>query len=319
MRFFAMLILSAGCHWALAQQPPPAQTQPRRPVAPATQQPAAPATSPVPEIQKIEAGGPARTSQAQGSELGYIDPAQLKALLHKIWLTEYRLNDLLSQVQPARWKISDAAQQGFNQSVDNLRKRLETLEEWRAQFEKRPENIYLGYETYAAAGAVLPRLDGVARSITQYENTSLGAQFTQAENQLFDLQQLLEPYVAFLLRNQEEVILATQNNLAACQNELGYAMRGRAVPAKPMKNVFTVYEGRRRTKRAAETAAGPSAGKPSKQPETKVMGKKAEIKAVGKKPEAAKKEKPTKPPTSKPAAAPKPGAPAPAAKPGQKK
>jgi hypothetical protein len=311
MRFFAMLfILSAGCQWMLAQQPPPAQTQPRQPVAPATKQPAAPATSPVPETQKIEAAGSARTPQAPGSEPGYIDPAQLKVLLHKIWLTEYRLNDLLSQVQPAREKISDAARQGFNQSLENLRKRLEVLEEWRVQFEKRPENTYLGYQTYAAAGAVLPRLDGVARSIAQYENPSLGAQYNQAKNQLFDLQQVLEPYLSFLLRNQDEVLLATQNNLAACQNELGFAMRGRAEPAKPMKNVFTEYHGRRRTKRAAETAAGPSAGKPLKKPETK---------GVGKKPEAAKGGKPATPAASKPATASKPGAPAPSSKPGPKK
>jgi hypothetical protein len=298
MRFFAMLfILSSGCHWALAQQPPP--SQPPR-------QPAAPATTPAPETQRIEAPSSAGTPQAPASEPGYLDPAHLKALLHKIWLTGYRINDLLSQVQSARWKISDAARQGFNQSLENLRKRLAALEEWRAQFEKRPESMYLGYQTYAAAGAVLPRLDGVARSIAQYENPSLGAQYSQAENQLFDLQQALEPYLSFLLRSQDQVLLATQNNLAACQNELGFAMRGRTQPATPMKNVFTEYRGRRRTKHAAETVVGPSAGK-------------KEVKGSGKRPEAASGQKPGPSAPAKSSAPTKSKPPAPPSKPAQKK
>jgi hypothetical protein len=303
MKFIALvLLLSAGCRGALAQQLPAAQTPPK--------QPAAPPTSPAPETQKIEATSSARTPQVPAGGPGYIEPAQFKALLHKIWLTEYRLNDLLSQVQPERWKISEAARQGFNQSLENLRKQLAALEEWRGQFEKRSESIYLGYQTYAAAGAVLPRLDGIARSITQYENPSLGAQYSQAENQLFDLQQALEPYLSFLLRSQDQVLLATQSNLAACQNELGYAMRGRAEAARPIRNVFTEFRGRRGAKRATETAPGPAGGKPLKRPESK---------AAGKKPEGAKGEKRAVSPASKPSAAPKSKASAPASNPTQKK
>ena len=209
-------------------------------------QPSAAAASSVPDTETIQvAPAPPAPLQKFAGEAGYMDSAQLKALSHKMWLAEYRLNDLLSQVQPGKWKIPDGARNSFNQTLDTLRKQLAALEEWRTQFEKRPESMYLGYKTYVTINMVLPRLDGVARSISQYENPSLGAQYSQAGNQLFDQQQAIEPYLAFLLRNQDGLLLAAENNMAACQTQLGYAMRGRAEHAIPMKNINPKFKGRR--------------------------------------------------------------------------
>jgi len=177
-----------------------------------------------------------------------MEPAQVKALARKIWNVEYHINDMLTQVQPKRWKTSDVTRNSFNQTLENLHKGLEGLEEWRARFEKRPDSMYFGFQTYAAANAVLPRLDGVARAVSQFENPSVGAQYSQAGNQLFDLQQALQPYVAYLLRNPDQALDVAQTNLAGCQNKLGSALQGQGGPATPLKNTFVEFHGRRHSK-----------------------------------------------------------------------
>ncbi len=224
-------------------------------VARSGQQPSPPAQKP-PNLapQKVEVeqvqptANPPPVSQT-AAESGSMDAAQLKALLHKIWLAEFRVNDLLTQVHPERWKLADAARASFAKTLETLRGELSALDRWREQFEKRPDSMYLGYETYAGIGALLPRIDGVSRSVSQHENPSLGAQYSQAENQLFDLEQALRLYLGYLLRNQDQMLLATQNNLAACQNELGYALRGRAGAAKAVGNTVVGRPVRRRSSR----------------------------------------------------------------------
>lgn len=242
----AMLTCSAS---AWAQQPKQAQPQPTQPAPGAT-----------PQTETV--GAPQSAQAAPGTE-GYLAPAQVKELLHKVWLAEYRINDLLTEVHPERWKLADTTRSSFQQTLQTLRAQLAALDGWRTQLEARPESAHLGYTTFAAIDAVLPRLDGVARSVAQHENTSLGAQFSQAGNQLFDLQQALGLYLGILLRNQDEVIQAMQNNLAACQNELGYALRGRAAPARPVKNVFTELKRQRPSPRASGKASlSPAPKKP---------------------------------------------------------
>jgi hypothetical protein len=213
--------------------------------------------------------GPAKPQPAQGGE-GYLEPAQVKELLRKVWLAEYRINDLLTEVHPERWKLAAVARDSFRQTLETLRAQMAALEGWRGQLNGRPDNAYLAYATHAAMGAVLPRLDAVARSITQHENPSLGAQFSQADNQLFDLQQGLGLYLGALLRYQDQVLQATQGNLAACQNDLGYALRGRAAAAKPMKNVLPNFRGRgRSSQRGAAASTGKTQTTPPAQSATK--------------------------------------------------
>jgi hypothetical protein len=188
----------------------------------------------------------------------------VKALAHKIWNAEYRITDLLTQVHPEKWKVSNITRNSFYQTLENLHKALEGLEEWRAQFEKRPDSIYFGFQTYAAMNAALPRLDGVARAASQFENPSLGAQYSQAGNQLFDLQQALQPYLAYLLRNPDQLLYMAQTNLAGCQNQLGNALQGQGEPAKPFKNTFVEFHGRRNNKgqpEATDNRKSPQGGK----------------------------------------------------------
>ena len=233
MRFSAILVSLLGIPvWAgQAQQAP---TTPPSP------------SSSAPQTETVEAARPMKTPPpAPGTAESAMTPAEVKELSHRIWLAEYRINDLLTEVRPERWKLSEVARNSFNQTLATLRGQLTALDGWRSQLDERPDSMYLGYVTYSAINAVLPRLDAVTRSITQRENASLGAQFSQAGNQLFDLQQKLQPYLAYLLHNQDEALLATQNNLAACQNQLSFAMRGKNAPARPMKNILPEFKGRR--------------------------------------------------------------------------
>jgi hypothetical protein len=141
--------------------------------------------------------------------------------------------------------------------------------------------LYLGFQTYVAISAVLPRLDGVAHSVSQYENPSFGGQYSQSGNQLFDLQQLIEPHLAFLLKNQDSLFLAAQTNLASCQNELNFAEHDKEGRATPMKNIVPVFKGHGRTSHAAAPAGGAkqttakdkATGKPAANPANQTQNK----------------------------------------------
>jgi hypothetical protein len=211
---------------------------------------------------------------------GRMEPEQVKALAHRIWLAQYRLNDLLAQVNPGKWKMAPGLRQSFDQSMDSLHKALEAEEGWRSQLEARPDSIYLGFMTYVAISAVLPRVDGVAHSVSRYENGSFGAQYSQAGNQLFDLQQMIEPHLAALLKNQDNVFLVVQSNLASCQNELSFAEHNKEGSATPMRNIAPAFKGHGRPAHSTTTAgsakpapvkaapAGKSSSNPPKKTQT---------------------------------------------------
>ena len=197
-----------------------------------------PSTS-TPEIptQKIDVPP---VSQAQLAtdikQTGSMSAADVKALLAKVRSSEYRINDLLTDVHPERWKMTSATLQSFNQTLKTLRAQVETLGEWRAQFEKRTDSLYLGFQTYAAINSILPRLDGVARSIGEHETAGYAAQFSRAEDQLFDLHQTIGGYLGSLLHNQDQLLVGFENNLTTCQQNLSVAMRGKPARATRMKN-----------------------------------------------------------------------------------
>jgi len=244
------LFLAVGVCAGLAQQPVKDQTPP-------TQAAGAQAGS-LPETETIPSP---QAAHQPANAPGFMEPAQVKVLVGKIWVTEFRVQDLLKTLQPTKWKTTNVIRNSFNQTLDNLNKSLQGLEEWRAEFEKRPDSIYFGFQTYAAINAALPRLDGVARAVSQFENPSLGAQYSQAGNQFFDLQQALEPYIAYLLRNPDQLLYVAQTNLAGCQNELGNVLRGQGGRAKPMKNTFVEFHARRRREGHGEDHKSTGAGK----------------------------------------------------------
>lgn len=204
---------------------------------PATQNPSIATPSQEIPTQKIDL---LPASQAQPAtdikQTGSLPATDVKALLTKVRFSEYRINDLLTDVHPDRWKLSGATLESFNQTLKTLRAQVETLGEWRAQFEKRTDSIYLGFQTYAAINSVLPRLNGVARSIGEHETSGYAAQFSRAGDQLFDLQQAIGGYLGSLLHNQDQLLVGFENNLTACQQNLSAAMRGKATRATRMKN-----------------------------------------------------------------------------------
>ena len=120
----------------------------------------------------------------------------------------------------------------------------------------------LGAAPYEAVilDIAMPRVDGLAHSVSKYENASFGGQYSQACNQLFDLQQLIEPHLAYLLKNQDNAMLIIQTNLASCQNELNFAEHDKEGHATPMKNIAPDFKGRKRTAHVAPTASGPKTG-----------------------------------------------------------
>ena len=235
--------------------------------------PNAPASQEI-ETEKIVVPGqtPAAPSALTGTT-GFMESGQVKALLHKIWLAQYRLNDLLAQVHPEKWKMPPGAQQSFGQSLDSLHKALAAEEDWRSQYDVRPDSLFLGFHTYLAISAVLPRVDGMAHSVSQFENASFGAQFSQSANQLHDLQQVMEPHLLYLLKNQDNFLLVAQTNLASCQNELNFAEHDKEGKATPMKNIAPEFRGHPYTPHATKApeaaSKSKSKGKATSKPATK--------------------------------------------------
>ena len=230
-RFLFPLIALCACS-AAAQQP--AKIQPAQ----GAQAGASPQTETIPSPQPAQANQP-------NNAPGYMDRAQVEILAHKIGAMDLRIEDLLKAAHPEKWIISNIIRNSLTQTLENLHTAMNGLEAWRSEFEKRPDSIYYGFQTYAAINAALPRLDGVAHAVSQYENPTLGAQYSQAGDQLFDLQQTLQPYIAYLLRSPDQVLFVSQNNLAACQKQLGTALNGQSGPATPLKNTFVEFHARR--------------------------------------------------------------------------
>lgn len=207
MKLLYLALFLAICPLTLLGQSTPKKTPP-------PPHPNGPASGDI-QTEKIVAPGQApAVPSAPAGATGHLEPEQVKALTHKIWLAQFRLNDLLAQVHPEKWKMPPASRQSFDQSLASLRKAVAAEEDWRSQFEARPDSLYLGFQTYVAISAVLPRVDGLSHSVSKYENPSFGGQYSQAANQLFDLQQLIEPHLAYLLKNQDNVQLTAQTNLA---------------------------------------------------------------------------------------------------------
>lgn len=251
---FAALLLSLVA-FGLFARVQPLRAAPQAP--PASQQPGAEPPSPAggvqPPLVQEASQGPLKPPPGNA---GYVDTAKLKSVLYKIRMTEYRINDLLTDVHLERWKLPEAVRSSLSQMLATLRAEVGALESWRGQLEQRPDSAYMAYQTYAAIDSVLTRLDGVSRAVSEHETPGFGAQYTQAGGKLFDLQQTIGAYVGFLLRNQDQVVLALENNLAGCQNSLGIAMRGSEGRAKPVKNSAPIRPFRRRTQDAAPHAAG---------------------------------------------------------------
>jgi hypothetical protein len=204
------------------------------------------------------------------SEPGFMDSKHVKDLLDQTRFAEYRINDLLTDVHPERWKIPDNTRSSFNAMVEAMHTQMKALHEWRNQFAARPGSAYLGFETYTTIGTILPRLQGVAQIVSKADNASFGAQFYQASDRLYALQQKLGSYLGFLLNNQDSIAHALESNLAACQSQLGQAMQSQKERPKWMRNSAPVRARRTRVKPrpmgSSEKEKKPAAQPPAQKP-----------------------------------------------------
>lgn len=212
------------------------------------------------EIQVSKAPVPLTSASTERPPL---NPAELKQLLYKAYVPAFRVKDLLNQEQPERWRASTADQTAFNEARQVLEKRLVDLETWRGQFAESPQSLEDAFQTYRALWNLLEPIGTVSRIVGQDEDAKEGAEYHDRGQEMADVGEKLVPYITYLARYHDQTVQMFQENLMACENQLGYAMRPRAEAAVPMKNVIPVFQGRRRT-RSQPPAATPQSTSPTK-------------------------------------------------------
>jgi hypothetical protein len=113
-------------------------------------------------------------------------------------MAAFRVNDLLTLLQPDKWKIDDAGRKSFSQTLDSLRDQLKTLEQWRYQLVAQPQNARVADKVSAALDAVRTSVEAFGRAVAQYESPGAGAEYKHAAESLSGLAQKLESYDASL-------------------------------------------------------------------------------------------------------------------------
>lgn len=237
-----------------AQQPTPSKQQAK--ALPSAKEAPVIQTEKVPVPESMEAPPASMANQP-----GFMQPSQAKEMLVKVWSSEQRIHDLLSQIHPEILKTPPAVATALQNQVAVVNKRLGEAEYARARFAGRPDSEYFGFETYAGMAVVLPALSDIADTVYRYQNRSLGSDLRQAWNDLFALQQALKSYLSFLTRNHDQIYALTQGNFYNCQNQLNYAMRNKTERAKPMKNILPEFKGHPR-RRKSKSNNSPAEQKP---------------------------------------------------------
>ena len=195
--------------------------------------------------------------KSMANQPGYMEPAQTHQLLMKLWQAEQRVKDLVNQIHPEQLKMSPGVTASFNGDLDMLRRNLDSLEKSRAMFDSRVDSEYLGFETYAGIGDVLPVIGRLTATVSRYNNLGLEGELNQTWNEMLTMQQSLKPYLSFLLRNHDQIFATMEMNLAGCQNELGYKNYNTNGPTKYMRNVLPNFKGRRVPKKTETTDTAP--------------------------------------------------------------
>jgi hypothetical protein len=218
--------------------------------------PSAAQKAPVIQTEKVQVPETMQAPPAaMSSQPGYMRPSQAKELLVKVWSSEQRIHDLLSQVHPEILRTPPDIAATLQRQVTSANKRLDELEHARARFAGRPDSEYFGFETYAGMSLALPALSDIADTVYRYQNQSLGGDIRQSWNDLFTLEQALRSYISFLTRNHDQIFALTQGNLYNCQNQLNYAMRNKTERAKPMKNILPAFKGHPRHRKKPSASA----------------------------------------------------------------
>ena len=202
MRLLGLFSVLAFCMFPFGTTPP-GVARPAPVVAPfgGTPTPSHQQPSPEPASQAVQPQ-PAQSGQGQlsaaTSETIKLEPEQLQDLMQKVYLVAFRFTDLLTVLQPDKWKMDDAARQSFNQTLETVRGQLKTLDENRTQLLERPESSDLADKTDASITALLPNIEAVATAVTQYDGPAQGTQYKQPGDQLRELRKSLQPYALYL-------------------------------------------------------------------------------------------------------------------------
>ncbi|HEX5483581.1 MAG TPA: hypothetical protein VFZ08_13235 [Terriglobia bacterium] len=175
---------------------------------------------------------------------------QVKAILYKVYVSEFRIRDLLSQERPNQWKASAADRTLIGQSRTAILSQLSQLEKWRGLFSAHPDNMYYAFRTYLSITDLLHPLRVFSRQASQYESNGVGDDYRRRANDLQAHLNAMVPYVGFILKDKADTAAMFQADLANCQNELGYAMHRSIHSATPIKNVVPEFQGRRARERA---------------------------------------------------------------------
>lgn len=205
-----------------------------------------PGTTAEPETEVVaspESAAPPLTRKTVTEGPGYLSPPQVKTLLHGVYMESSRVQDLLSVLHPEQLSLSDTQRSALKSDVETLRKGLGDLAQWRGELDEQPGSMYFSYQTYTALNTLAPQVDALARALAGLGKAGLSDQYADPEGKLLGFEQTLSSYVAYLLRNQHEILSSLEDDLVSCQTTLGSAMRPQAEAAVPMKNVMPVFQG----------------------------------------------------------------------------
>jgi hypothetical protein len=201
------------------------------------------AAAPPPPIQYI----PGLTPPLTGS--------QVKAVLYAIYVSTYRIRDLLTQEHPGQWKASLPDRTAAMQARARILSGASELEKWRGLFSEDPDNMYDAFQLYRSVQELVQPVQAFSLAVDRYENTALASDYSRRAGDLEARLSDLIPYINFFLKHESHSIDLYQSDLASCQNRLSYAMHGFMRPAVPMKNIVPDFQGRRMTRRKTKATA----------------------------------------------------------------
>ncbi|MGH9375968.1 MAG: hypothetical protein ACRD1J_07345 [Terriglobia bacterium] len=174
-----------------------------------------------------------------------LTPAQVKAVLYKIYVSEFRIRDLLGQEHPKHWKASQAEQTLASQARESLLSQIAALETWRARLNQEPGNMYYAFQVFHAVDQVFHPLRVFSREVERYQGVSMGEPYRRRAADLEANLNALLPYVGAILEHASNDASMIQADLDTCQNQLTYAMHATLHSPTPLRNVVPVFEGRR--------------------------------------------------------------------------
>ncbi len=178
---------------------------------------------------------PVRAQEEDRPPDGALDPIEVLGLLDRLWRHQYRLVDLLNQVEGEIGTETKGAVSSADPEISPL-EQLEALERHRAGLERRPTNLYLALQTWENTGRVIASLARIETALGQGGKKSLAREFTQARTQLRGFEATLWSYVRYLVWSQDQVISAMEGNLAHCQEQVGAARGNRSERARIVPN-----------------------------------------------------------------------------------